>query len=158
ARNGAPVPPKRQPTTRPGGRAMGFEWLAILMFLGFFIILMSGYPVAFSFAGTALVFCLIGLAVGAFNPSLLRLLPGRWFATMNDYQLLAIPYFVFLGAILEKSGIAEELLETVGMLFGPMRGGMALAVIAVGTLLAATTGVIAATVMVMGMLSLPVML
>lgn len=137
---------------------MGFEWLAVLMFLGFFLILLTGYPVAFSFAGTALVFCAIGLAVGAFDANLLKLLPNRWFQTMNDYQLLAIPFFVFLGAILEKTGIAEELLETVGVLLGPIPGGVALAVIAVGTLLAATTGVIAATVIVMGMISLPLML
>jgi tripartite ATP-independent transporter DctM subunit len=137
---------------------MGFEWLAILMFAGFFVILLTGYPVAFSFAGTALIFCAIGLAVGAFDVNLLRLLPNRWFATMYDYQLLAIPFFVFLGAVLEKTGIAEELLETVGVLLGPLPGGVALAVIAVGTLLAATTGVIAATVIVMGMLSLPLML
>jgi tripartite ATP-independent transporter DctM subunit len=137
---------------------MGFEWLAILMFVGFFFLLLSGYPVAYSFAGTSIIFGLIGLAVGAFDMALLRLLPNRWFGTMSDFTLLAIPYFVFLGAVFEKSGLAEDLLETIGILLGPLRGGIALAVIIVGTLLAATTGVVAATVIVMGMISLPVML
>lgn len=137
---------------------MGFEWLAILMFVGFFLILMSGYPVAFSFAGTALVFGLIGLIVGAFDLNRLLLLPNIWFGTMSNFTLLAIPYFVFLGSVLEKSGLAEELLETLGIILGRLRGGLAIAVVVVGTLLAATTGVVAATVIVMGMLSLPVML
>lgn len=137
---------------------MGFEWLAIAMFIGFFFILMSGYPVAFSFAGTALLFGVIGWLVGAFDPSRLLLLPNNWFGTMSNFTLLAIPFFVFLGAVLEKSGLAEELLETIGILLGPLRGGMALAVIFVGTVLAAATGVVAATVIIMGMLSLPVML
>ncbi|MGL5081990.1 MAG: TRAP transporter large permease [Microcoleaceae cyanobacterium] len=137
---------------------MGFEWLAILMFVGFFLILMSGYPVAFSFAGTAIIFGLIGLGVGAFDLNRLLLLPNLWFGTMSNFTLLAVPYFVFLGAVLEKSGLAEELLETIGILLGRLRGGVALAVIIVGTLLAATTGVVAATVIVMGMLSLPMML
>lgn len=137
---------------------MGYEWLAIAMFVGFFLILMSGYPVAFSFAGTAIVFGGIGLAVGAFDLNRLLLLPNVWFGTMSNFTLLAIPFFVFLGAVFEKSGLAEELLETIGILMGPLRGGMALAVVVVGTLLAATTGVVAATVIMMGMLSLPVML
>lgn len=137
---------------------MGFEWLAIAMFLGFFIILMSGFPVAFSFAGTAIVFGLIGLGLGAFDIHRLLLLPNIWFGTMSNFTLLAIPYFVFLGAVLEKSGLAEELLETIGMVLGKLRGGLALAVVLVGTVLAATTGVVAATVIVMGMLSLPIML
>lgn len=137
---------------------MSVEWLAILMFAGFFLLLLSGYPVAFSFAGTAILFGLLGLAVDAFDMRLLLLLPNRWFGTMSDFTLLAIPYFVFMGSILEKSGLAEDLLETIGIVLGPVRGGMALAVVFVGTLLAATTGVVAATVIVMGMLSLPVML
>ncbi|MCB0162625.1 MAG: TRAP transporter large permease subunit [Anaerolineae bacterium] len=135
-----------------------YEWLAIAMFVGFFFFLLSGYPVAFSFAGTAILFGVIGLILGAFDLNRLLLLPNLWFGTMSNFTLLAIPYFVFLGAVLEKTGIAEELLETVGILLGPLRGGMALAIVVVGTLLAATTGVVAATVIVMGMLSLPVML
>jgi tripartite ATP-independent transporter DctM subunit len=134
------------------------EWLAIAMFLGFFIFLMSGYPVAFSFAGTAIVFGFIGWLMDGFDPSRLLLLPNNWFGTMSNFTLLAIPFFIFLGSILEKSGLAEELLDTIGIVLGSLRGGMALAVILVGTLLAATTGVVAATVIIMGMISLPVML
>lgn len=137
---------------------MSYEWLAILMFVGFFFILMTGYPVAFSFAGTAFIFGLIGLSLGAFDLNLLSALPFRWFGTMSDYTLLAIPFFIYLGAVLEKSGIAEELLETIGMLLGPLKGGIALAVVLVGTLLAATTGVVAASVIAMGLITLPVML
>ncbi len=137
---------------------MGFEWLSIAMFAGFFVILLSGYPVAFSFAGTAIVFGVIGLLVGEVELRRLLLLPNVWFGTMSNFTLLAIPFFIFLGSIFEKSGLAEELLETVGILFGPVRGGLAIAVILVGTLLAATTGVVAATVIVMGLLSLPIML
>ncbi len=137
---------------------MGFEWLAIAMFVGFFLMLLSGYPVAFSFAGTGMVFGLIGWFFNAFDPGRLLLLPNIWFGTMSNFTLLAIPFFVFLGAVLEKSGLAEELLETIGIVLGPLRGGIALAVILVGTVLAATTGVVAATVIIMGMLSLPVML
>lgn len=136
---------------------MGFEWLALVMFVLFFVLILYGYPVAFSFAGTAVVFGLIGLALGAFPISILKLLPSRWFGTMNDLTLLAIIFFVFMGAVFEKSGLAEDLLETIGVLMGPLRGGLALAVIIVGTLLAAATGVVAATVIVMGLLSLPVM-
>jgi tripartite ATP-independent transporter DctM subunit len=137
---------------------MGFEWLAIIMFVVFFVLILHGYPVAFSFAGTALIFLVLGMAVGAFDFRLMRALPNRWFGTMSDFTLLAIIFFVFMGAVFEKSGLAERLLETIGMLMGPIRGGLALAVVLVGTLLAAATGVVAATVIVMGMISLPVMI
>ncbi len=136
---------------------MGFEWLAIVMFVVFFGLIIYGYPVAYSFAGTAFLFLVIGLAVGVFDIRWLRLLPNRWFGTMSDFTLLAIIFFVFMGAIFEKSGLAERLLETVGQLLGPVPGGLALAVVIVGTLLAAATGVVAATVIVMGLLSLPIM-
>ncbi len=136
---------------------MGFEWIAIVMFVLFLFLILSGYPVAFSFAGTAIVFGAIGLALGAFDLNLLRLLPNRWFGAMSDFTLLAIPFFVFMGAIFEKSGLAEQLLTTIGQLMGPLRGGLALAVVIVGTLLAAATGVVAATVIMMGILALPVM-
>ncbi|HHJ06646.1 MAG TPA: TRAP transporter large permease subunit [Anaerolineae bacterium] len=136
---------------------MGFEWIAVVMFVLFLFLILSGYPVAFSFAGTAIVFAAIGYSLGAFDESLLKLLPNRWFGSMSDFTLLAIPFFVFMGAVFEKSGLAERLLTTIGMLLGPMRGGLALAVVIVGTLLAAATGVVAATVIVMGLLSLPVM-
>jgi tripartite ATP-independent transporter DctM subunit len=138
--------------------AAGFEWLSLVMFAGFFLMLFTGYPVAFSFVATAMIFGLIGLSLGAFNLSLLLALPNRWFGTMSDFTLLAIPFFIYLGAILEKSGLAEELLETVGILLGPLKGGMALAVVLVGTLLAATTGVVAATIIAMSMITLPIML
>ena len=137
---------------------MGYEWLAIAMFLGFMVILMCGYPVAFSFAGTAILFGVIGYAFGVVDPNRLRALLFIWFGTMSNFTLLAIPYFIFLGAILEKSGLAEDLLSTVGILLGPLRGGLALTVVIVGTLLAATTGVVAATIIVMGMLTLRTML
>jgi tripartite ATP-independent transporter DctM subunit len=137
---------------------MGSEWLAIAMFAGLILILMSGYPVAFSFAGTAIIFGIIAYFIGVLDPNRLRALLFIWFGTMSNFTLLAIPYFIFLGAILEKSGLAEDLLETVGILLGPMRGGLGLTVVIVGTLLAATTGVVAATIIVMGMLTLPVML
>ena len=124
---------------------MGLEWLAIVMFVLFFVLILYGYPVAFSFAGTALVFMLIGWALGIFNMNWIKLLPNRWFGTMSDFTLLAIIFFVFMGAVFEKSGLAERLLTTVGILLGSMRGGLALAVVLVGTLLAAATGVSAAT-------------
>ena len=136
----------------------GFEWVSMVMFAGFFALLMTGYPVAFSFVGTAMVFGLIGVGLDIFDLNLLRLLPNRWFGTMSDFTLLAIPFFIFLGAVLEKSGLAEELLETIGIVLGPLRGGIALAVVMVGTLLAATTGVVAATIIAMGLISLPIML
>lgn len=136
---------------------MGFEWVAIVMFVLFLILILSGYPVAFSFAGTAIAFGGIGLYLGAFEINRMIALQSRWFGSMSDFTLLAIPFFVFMGAIFEKSGLAEELLLTIGQLMGPLRGGLALAVVIVGTLLAAATGVVAATVIVMGILSLPIM-
>lgn len=136
----------------------GYEWLAIAMFAVFFIFLLTGYPVSLSFAATAILFTAIGVSLGAMRVEVLRLLPSRWFDTMSNFTLLAIPFFIYLGAVLEKSGLAEELLETVGILLGPLKGGMALAVIIVGTILAATTGVVAATIIAMGMITLPVML
>lgn len=135
-----------------------FEWLAILMFVGFFAFIMSGYPVGYSFAATAILFGGIGYALGAFNLNLLKLMPSRWFGTMSDFTLLAIPFFIFMGSVFERSGLAEELLETMGRLLGRVRGGLAIAVILVGTLLAATTGVVAATIIMMGMIALPSML
>ena len=134
------------------------QWLGILMFVGFFFLLLTGYPVAFSFAGISIIFGLIGLAMEAFDFNLLLSLPNSWFGIMSDSTLLAIPFFIFMGALLEKSGLAEELLDTVGQLMGPIKGGVALAVVIVGTLLAATTGVVAATIIAMGLISLPTML
>lgn len=134
------------------------EWLAIIMFVLFLVLLLVGYPVAFSFAGTAIVFFVLGLLTGDVRPEAINLLFNKWFAdTVANFTFLAIPFFVFMGAVFEKSGLAQRLLTSIGMLMGPLRGGMGVAVIFVGTLLAAATGVVAATVIVMGILSLPVM-
>ncbi|MGD1805684.1 TRAP transporter large permease [Dapis sp. BLCC M126] len=134
------------------------EFLGPLMFVGALVLLSFGYPVAFSLGGVAIIFGLIGIGLGVFDPIFLTAMPQRIFGIMANYTLLAIPYFIFMGAMLEKSGIAEQLLETMGILFGRVRGGLALAVVLVGALLAATTGVVAATVVAMGLISLPIML
>ncbi len=134
------------------------EWLAIIMFAIFLVAILSGYPVAFSFAGTAIVFFILGMLTGEIQFQVVNGLFSKWFAdSVSNFTFLAIPFFVFMGAVFEKSGLAERLLTTIGMLMGPLRGGMAVAVVFVGTLLAAATGVVAATVIVMGLLSLPVM-
>jgi tripartite ATP-independent transporter DctM subunit len=138
---------------------VSLEWLAILMFVIFLGLLLAGYTVAFSFAGTAIVFSILGILLDVFPLVNLNLLFNRWFSDgLANFVLVAIPFFVFMGAVFEKSGLAERLLTTIGLLMGPLRGGLALAVVIVGTLLAAATGVVAATVIVMGILSLPVML
>ncbi len=129
-----------------------------LMFAGLFLFLLSGIPVAFGLAATGLLFGFIGMEAGLFNSNLFQALPQRVFGIMQNDTLLAIPFFTFMGIILERSGMAEDLLETVGQVFGPLRGGLAIAVILVGALLAATTGVVAAAVISMGLISLPIML
>jgi TRAP-type mannitol/chloroaromatic compound transport system permease large subunit len=129
-----------------------------LMFAGLFVFLLSGIPVAFGLAATGLLFGYIGMEAGMFNSNLFQALPLRVFGIMQNDTLLAIPFFTFMGIILERSGMAEDLLETVGQVFGPVRGGLAIAVILVGALLAATTGVVAAAVISMGLISLPIML
>jgi tripartite ATP-independent transporter DctM subunit len=134
------------------------DWLGPAMFAGALALLSLGYPVAFSLGGVAILFGLIGIMLGVFDPIFLTAMPQRIFGIMNNFTLLAIPYFIFMGAMLEKSGIAEDLLETMGSLFGRIRGGLAVAVVVVGALLAATTGVVAATVVTMGLISLPTML
>lgn len=134
------------------------DWLGLVMFAGTLGLLAIGYPVAFSLGGASVLFAAIGAVLGVFDPIFLSALPQRIFGIMANYTLLAIPYFIFLGAMLEKSGIAEKLLETMGILFGRVRGGLALSVVFVGALLAASTGVVAATVVAMGVISLPVML
>lgn len=135
-----------------------YDWLGPTMFAGALMLLSFGYPVAFSLAGVAIIFGIIGIAIGAFEPNLLNALPLRIFNIMSNFTLLAVPYFIFMGSMLEKSGIAERLLETMGILFGRLRGGLALAVVVVGALMAASTGVVAATVVAMGLISLPIML
>lgn len=132
--------------------------LAPLMFLGLVAFLLPGYPVAFALAANGLLFAGIGIAAGHFDLSLLQALPERVYGIVANPTLLAVPFFAFMGLILERSGMAEDLLDTIGQLFGSVRGGLAYAVILVGGLLAATTGVVAATVIAMGLISLPVML
>ncbi|MFM8465883.1 MAG: TRAP transporter large permease subunit, partial [Burkholderiaceae bacterium] len=132
--------------------------MAPVMFITLVVFLLSGFPVAFSLAANGLLFGLIGIELGLLKPELLQALPNRLFGIMSNDTLLAIPFFTFMGLILERSGMAEDLLDTIGQLFGPLRGGIAYAVIFVGALLAATTGVVAASVISMGLISLPVML
>ena len=129
-----------------------------IMFGGLLTLLLTGFPVAFALAACGLGFGFIGMEAGIFPPSLFQALPLRIFSIMQNDTLLAIPFFTFMGIILQKSGMAEDLLETVGQVFGPVRGGVAIAVILVGALLAATTGVVAAAVISMGLISLPIML
>jgi TRAP-type mannitol/chloroaromatic compound transport system permease large subunit len=129
-----------------------------LMFAGLFFFLLTGIPVAFGLAATGLLFGFVGMEAGLFSTSLFQALPLRVFNIMSNDTLLAIPFFTFMGIILERSRMAEDLLETVGQVFGPVRGGLAIAVILVGALLAATTGVVAAAVISMGLISLPIML
>jgi TRAP-type mannitol/chloroaromatic compound transport system permease large subunit len=129
-----------------------------LMFAGLFFFLLTGIPVAFGLAATGLLFGFVGIEANLFPPNMFSALPLRVFGIMQNDTLLAIPFFTFMGIILERSGMAEDLLETVGQVFGPLRGGLAVAVILVGALLAATTGVVAAAVISMGLISLPIML
>ncbi len=137
---------------------MGYEWLAPLMFAAALLFIFSGYPVAFALGGTSLLFAFIGVGAGYFDWNLMLALPDRLFGIMSNYVLLAVPFFIFMGTMLEKSRLAEDLLKTIGLLFGPVRGGLALAVVFVGALLAAATGVVGASVVAMGMISLPVMM
>ncbi|TAN58085.1 MAG: TRAP transporter large permease subunit [Magnetospirillum sp.] len=132
--------------------------MAPLMFLALVGFLLLGYPVAFALAANGIVFGLVGMELGLLNSQLFQALPERVFGIMRNDTLLAIPFFTFMGLILERSGMAEDLLDSIGQLFGPIRGGLAYAVIFVGALLAATTGVVAASVISMGLISLPIML
>ena len=137
---------------------MSFELMAPLMFAGLVVFLLLGYPVAFSLAANGLLFGLLGMQMGYFGFDQMQALPDRVFGIMSNSTLLAIPFFTFMGLVLERSGMAEELLDTLGQLFGAIRGGLAYSVILVGALLAATTGVVAASVIAMGLISLPIML
>ena len=134
------------------------ENLGLLMFVGALLVIFTGYPVAFALGGTGLIFAAIGVACDAFDWILLSALPQRIFGIMSNAVLLAVPFFILMGTILQRSGLAEDLLETFGLLFGRLRGGLAIGVILVGTLLAAATGVVGATVVAMGTISLPIML
>jgi tripartite ATP-independent transporter DctM subunit len=134
------------------------ENLAPIMFLSLIVVLLMGYPVAFALAFVGFVFGFIGIEMGLLPINLFGAVPDRIFGQMSNETLLAIPFFTFMGLILERSGMAEDLLDTIGQLFGPIRGGLAFAVIFVGAILAATTGVVAASVISMGLISLPIML
>src|ERR1044072_2875168 len=132
--------------------------IAPLMFVALIVVLLLGYPVAFSLAAVGIGYALLGIHLGLLTPSLVQALPERVWGVMSNDTLLAVPFFTFMGLILERSGMAEDLLDTIGQLFGPIRGGLAYAVVFVGALLAATTGVVAASVISMGLISLPIML
>ncbi|TAK49808.1 MAG: TRAP transporter large permease subunit [Xanthobacteraceae bacterium] len=138
--------------------ALLIHYMAPIMFVSLVIFLLLGYPVAFSLAANGLLFAFLGIELGLFRPDFMQALPERVYGVMSNDTLLAIPFFTFMGLILERSGMAEDLLETIGQLFGTIRGGLAYAVIFVGALLAATTGVVAASVISMGLISLPIML
>ena len=143
------------------GWVISFDPSAVLapgMFLALIVALLSGFPVAFCLGGVGVIFALLGMLSGEIEPAFVTALPQRILGIMANFTLLAIPAFVFMGSMLESSGIAERLLETMGRLLGRLRGGLALAVVLVGSLLAATTGVVAATVTTMGLISLPAML
>ena len=132
--------------------------MAPIMFGSLIVFLLLGYPAAFSLAAIGLIYALLGIDLGLFAPDFLQALPERVYGVMNNDTLLAIPFFTFMGLVLERSGMAEDLLDTIGQLFGTVRGGLAYAVIFVGALLAATTGVVAASVISMGLISLPIMM
>lgn len=138
------------------------EWIAAnlapIIFGSLVLFLLLGYPVAFSLAANGILFGLIGIALDVLPAALFQAIPDRVFGVMSNETLLAVPFFTFMGLILERSGMAEDLLDTIGQLFGPVRGGLAYAVVLVGAMLAATTGVVAASVISMGLISLPIML
>ena len=134
------------------------EWVAALLFVTVIVFLLAGFPVAFTLGGTALIFAGIGIVAGVFSDALLLSLPNRVFGIMSNETLVAVPLFVFMGVTLERARIAEELLETLSGLFGSLRGGLGVSVTLVGMLLAASTGIVGATVVTMGLLSLPTML
>ncbi len=134
------------------------EYIPLLMFFSLVIMLLFGYPVAFSLAATGVLYALVGIGMGVFDFVLLQSLADRLFGIMSNETLLAIPFFTFMGLVLERSGMAEDLLDAMGELFGGIRGGLAYSVIFVGALLAATTGVVSASVIAMGLISLPIMM
>ncbi len=133
-------------------------WMALLLFVTVVLVLMSGYPVAFTLGGTALAFALIGTLTGNFDAAFMGALPNRLYGIMTNQTLIAVPLFVFMGVMLERARIAENLLDTMAILFGSLRGGLGISVTLVGMLLAASTGIVGATVVTMGLLSLPTML
>ncbi|MEL7489053.1 MAG: TRAP transporter large permease subunit, partial [Pseudomonadota bacterium] len=133
-------------------------WLDIAMVATLCIVLLAGYPAAFSLAGVAILYAVIGFSFGVFDISFLKPLPQRIYGAVSNATLIAVPMFILMGVILEKSKIAEELLDEMAKLFGSLRGGLGVSVTIVGALLAASTGIVGATVVTMGLLSLPTML
>ncbi len=129
------------------------EILPIILFLSIFLLILFGFPVAFTLGGVSVLFGLV-----TFGPDFFYLLSLRVFGTMTNYVLLAVPLFIYMGIMLEKSGLAESLLETMALLFGRFKGGLAISVVIVGAMLAASTGIVGATVITMGLISLPTML
>jgi len=134
------------------------EWLALILFAVVALVLMLGYPVAFTLGGVSLLFALLGGWFEVFDSAFLQALPNRLFGIMTNGTLIAVPLFVFMGVMLERSKVAESLLDTMASLFGSLRGGLGISVTLVGMLLAASTGIVGATVVTMGLLSLPTML
>jgi TRAP-type mannitol/chloroaromatic compound transport system permease large subunit len=134
------------------------EWLDLAMFIALCVLVLLGFPISFTLAGTALIFGLLGMAMGVFDADFLGVWPNRIFGVMTNEVLIAVPLFIFMGVMLERSRVAEELLDTMGQLFGRLRGGLGISVSVVGALLAASTGIVGATVVTMGLLSLPTML
>jgi len=134
------------------------DWLDLLMFVALCGFILLGFPVSFTLAGTALIFALIGMSLSVFDPDFLGVFPHRIYGVMTNEVLIAVPLFVFMGVMLERSKVAEELLDTMGQLFGTLRGGLGISVCVVGALLAASTGIVGATVVTMGLISLPTML
>jgi len=134
------------------------EWISLVMFLAAVIVLLAGFPVAFSLGGIALIFAVVGMVAGVFDAAFLGTMPNRVFGIMSNETLMAVPLFVFMGVTLERAQIAEDLLDSLSRLFGRMRGGLGISVTLVGMLLAASTGIVGATVVTMGLLSLPTML
>ena len=128
--------------------------IAPIMFAGLIVFLLLGFPVSFALAALGLSFGLIGIQLGLLNEALFQALPERIFGIMSNDTLLAVPFFTFMGLVLERSGMAEDLLDTIGQLFGPIRGGMSYAVIFVGAILGAITGTVAASVIAMGVISM----
>jgi tripartite ATP-independent transporter DctM subunit len=134
------------------------EWIGLVMFAVVVVALLAGYPVAFSLGGIALIFAFAGIVFNGFDAAFLQTMPNRLFGIMNNETLIAVPLFVFMGVTLERARIAESLLDSLSSLFGGMRGGLGISVTVVGMLLAASTGIVGATVVTMGLLSLPTML
>ena len=150
----------RRPRSTMRARAVSSlaEWLDLIMFLALCGLILLGFPVAFTLTGTALIFAGIGMALNVFDAAFFGFIPKRIYGVMTNEVLIAVPLFVFMGIMLERSKVAEQLLDTMGQLFGNLRGGLGISVSVVGALLAASTGIVGATVVTMGLLSLPTML